>query len=363
MKALKKFGKWLLYIISGIIAFVLLFLVIIQINSGGEEEPFLDENGEVLKSSITIHTNIDINGVPQRITIRGMDIGNPVLLRVHGGPGSAVPPVIYRINGFDLEDIFTVCYWEQRGSGMAYSIDIPDSTITMTQIIDDGLVVADYLKAKFNKDKIYLEGSSWGTAVSAFMVQEKPELFHAYIGIGQMSNQPLSEQLSYDFVMTEAQNQNDTSSLRQLNKIGRPPYPNKSNEEMAEACNVQRSIVTKYAKPRINVGFSGLKELLLDNSMTFDQKLNPNSDYPAFRLLWPSCFNVNLMRDIPKWEIPVYIMQGDNDHFTETSLAKGYFESIEAPAKKWFLFENATHAVQYEYPEKYRSIYINEILD
>ena len=58
-----------------------------------------------------MHKNIDINGVPQRITIRGRDISNPVLIRVHGGPGSASPPVISRINRFDLEDLFTVCDW------------------------------------------------------------------------------------------------------------------------------------------------------------------------------------------------------------------------------------------------------------
>ena len=362
MNILKKIGKWLLYIIGGILAFVLIALLIIRINSSGQEEPFLDENGELLANSIALHENIDINDVPQRITIRGRNVSNPVLLRVHGGPGSASPPVISRVNGFDLEDLFTVCYWEQRGAGMAYTTDIPDSTINLPQIIDDGLVVVNYLRKKFQKDKIYIEGSSWGTAVSAFMVQEKPDFFHAYIGVGQMANQPLSEQLSYDFVMAKAQNQNDTISIEQLNNIGRPPYPNKSDAEMARACNIQRSIVTKYERPRINPDFSGLSALLLDNSMTFDQKLNPKQKYPAFQLLWPTCFNVNLMRDIPKWEIPVYIMHGDNDHYTETSLAKAYYDSLEAPMKKWFLFENATHPLQFEYPQKYRSIYIDEIL-
>ena len=363
MNILKIIGKWLLYIIGGVIAFVLIVLVIIRINSSGQEEPFLDENGELLANSIAMHENIDINGVPQRITIRGTDANNPILLRVHGGPGSASPPVISRVNGFDLEDLFTVCYWEQRGAGMAYSTDIPDSTINLPQIIDDGLMVVDYLRKKFQKDKIFIEGSSWGTAVSAFMVQENPEYFHAYIGVGQIANQPLSEQLSYDFALFKAQNHNDTISIEQLDNIGRPPYPNKSDAEMARACNIQRSIVTKYEKPRINPDFSGLIALLLDNSMTFEQKLNPKQDFPAFRLLWPTCFNVNLIRDIPKWEIPVYMMHGDNDHYTETSLAKTYFDSLEAPIKKWFLFENATHAVQFEYPEKYRSIYIDEILN
>ena len=51
-----------------------------------------------------------------------------------------------------------------------YTSEIPDSTITITQIVDDGLEVTDYLRKKFKKDKIYIEGSSWGTAVSAFMI-------------------------------------------------------------------------------------------------------------------------------------------------------------------------------------------------
>mgnify|MGYP000704359051 CR=1 FL=1 len=62
------------------------------------------------------------------------------------------------------------------------------------------------------------------------------------------------------------------------------------NLELAKACNTQRSILTKYEKPRINPDFSGLIALLLDNSMTFNQKLNPIPDAPAFRLLWPCRF-------------------------------------------------------------------------
>jgi hypothetical protein len=119
MKTLIKVGKWLLYIIGGILAFMLIVLIIVKINSSGVEEPFLDENGDVIANIIAMHEDIEINGVSQRITIRGRDMSNPVLLRVHGGSGSATPPIISKIKGFDLEDIFTVCYWEQRGSGSA----------------------------------------------------------------------------------------------------------------------------------------------------------------------------------------------------------------------------------------------------
>ncbi len=220
MKILKKIGKWFLILLGAFVAFILVVLLIIRINSSGNEEPFLDEKGNVLPNSIATHEDMTINGVPQRITIRGKDKNNPVLLIVHGGPGAPILPVIYKLTGVDLEDIFTVCYWEQRGSGLAYNDSIPDLSITLTQIVDDGLELSNHLKKTFKKDKIYIEGLSWGTAVAAYMVQKKPELYHAYIGSGLMANLSLSEELSYEFAMSESQKHNDTISINQLKQRG-----------------------------------------------------------------------------------------------------------------------------------------------
>ncbi|WP_296700921.1 alpha/beta hydrolase [Algoriphagus sp.] len=358
--------KWLLYVLSSILVLILVLLLVIRINSSGIEEPFLDNDGNVLPNSIAYHEDMVINGAPQRVTIRGKDINNPVLLRVIGGPGAFHTPAANKVLGVDLEDLFTVCYWDQRGAGPAYDNSIPDSTITLEQIVEDGLDVTKFLIQKFNKDKIYIEGMSWGTTVSAYMVQKKPELFKAYIGIGQMANQPLSEQMSFDFAMGEAQKHNDQESIEALNKIGRPPYPHMTNVEMAEACDVEREVVYKYAISSFSPSFKELSGVLLDNGAAFKEKYAffqyYGTVYPAYNILWPTCFNINLIRDVPEWKIPVYIMQGDNDHSTETSLAKAYFDTLKAPLKKWFLFENATHEVLLEYPEKYRSIYIAEVL-
>lgn len=367
MKILKKIGKWFLILLGAIVAFILVVLLIIRINSSGNEEPFLDENGNVLPNSIAMHEDMTINGVPQRITIRGKDKNNPVLLIVHGGPGAPILPVIYKLTGTDLEDIFTVCYWEQRGSGLAFNDSIPDSSITLSHIVDDGLELSNHLKKTFKKDKIYIEGLSWGTAVAAYMVQKQPELYHAYIGSGLMANLSLSEELSYEFAMSESQKHNDTISINQLKQIGRPPYVKNSKNTVAEAFEIERQIIMKYAPVKLETDFNFIKSMFLNNGLTFSEKFtdminSPESYYPAAKILQPTAINMNLMRDIPELKVPVYILQGDNDHFTETSVAKAYFDSLIVPSKKWFLFENGTHGVQVEYPEKYRSIYINEIL-
>jgi pimeloyl-ACP methyl ester carboxylesterase len=370
-RVLKSIGKWFLISLGGIVGLILIFLLLIRINSTGKEKPFLDEHGNVLANSIAVIEHPVINGVPQRLVIRGKDIRKPVLLRVHGGPGSTYLPPLFQLAGNDLEDLFVVCYWDQRGSGPAYTPDIPDSTLTLPQIVDDGLEVAEYLKNKFRKEKIYIEGASWGTTVSAYMVQKNPKIFHAYIGNGQMANQALSEQMSWDFVMEQAQKNNDSISIRQLLDIGRPPYPDKTNAEMAEACDIERLVVEKYVpfKPPVdNVMFRMIKTLLFYNGWSLKNKLNMIFNYdammiePAYTTLWPTCFNINLIRDVPEWQIPEFIVQGENDHHTETSLAKEYFDSIQAPLKKWYLFEDAGHGANFEQPERYRSIIINDVL-
>jgi pimeloyl-ACP methyl ester carboxylesterase len=281
--------------------------------------------------------------------------------------------------GTDLEDIFVVCYWDQRGSGPAYTLETPDSTITLAQILDDGIAVSTYLKERFKKDKIYLEGWSWGTTVGAYMAQKRPDLFHAYIGIGQMGNQLLSEQIAYDFGLQKALEANDTASIRKLKAIGRPPYA--TNEEMIEAVNVSRPIARKYIpRPQFdNKEEKGegeeegelefLMKLLLNKNISFKMKkeyfFGPEKEEdntPGFRLMWPTCTNINLMRDVPEWQIPVYILQGEHDYSTEVSVAKAYYDSLNAPIKKWYTFEDAWHIPIFQDPQKYRDIMLKEVL-
>src|SRR5262249_21835762 len=61
---------------------------------------------------------VTLGGVPQWIQIRGEDRGNPVLLFVHGGPGSPVSPVSSLLRPW--EKYFTVVMWDQRDAGKTF---------------------------------------------------------------------------------------------------------------------------------------------------------------------------------------------------------------------------------------------------
>ncbi len=51
---------------------------------------------------------------------RSEDVSNPILLYLHGGPGTS-QLALNRRNMRDLERYFTVVNWDQRGAGKSYA--------------------------------------------------------------------------------------------------------------------------------------------------------------------------------------------------------------------------------------------------
>ncbi len=88
-----------------------------------------------------------------------------------------------------LEQVFTVCWWEQRGAGLSYRAARASTPITVDQIVDDTLAVTDYLQRRFEVPKIYLMGHSWGSFIGIQAAARAPQRYHAYIGVGQLCRQ------------------------------------------------------------------------------------------------------------------------------------------------------------------------------
>ncbi len=148
--------------LSVILVCVSIFVGFLRICSPGKAIPFLDVNGKPLKGSISEKIYVNINGVEQGMFIKGKDANNPVLLYLHGGMPDYFLTQKYATG---LEDYFTVVWWEQRGSGLSYSADIPPETMTLEQMISDTKELTNYLRNRFGQEKIYLMGHSGGSFI------------------------------------------------------------------------------------------------------------------------------------------------------------------------------------------------------
>ncbi len=337
-------------------------LLVFFFNSSQETAPFLNPNGQPYKNSIAEIRTVELNGVEQRILIRGQNLDNPILLHLHGGPGGADQAIV-RSSGKTVEDIFTVVYWDQRGAGASYSSSTNPASLSLNNIVEDGIVLADKLRGEFGKEKIYLQGHSWGTLVGVHMISKQPSLFHAYIGIGQIANSRQAELLSYNYTKNAAEKAGDKKTLEGLEKIGQPPYDN--DQQWIDTAMVERGLMRPYEVPDQPLYLS-LREIyqsfVFYPEYSVSDKLNSlNGSKVSFQALWMEAINADLFTTHPRVDVPVYIFQGKYDMHTVTEVAKNYFDELEAPVKQYFSFDNSAHWPHLKEHQRYKKILLGII--
>ena len=357
-KLLKIIGISLLSIIG---VLLICIFVIVAVNSPGKIGPLKDEEGKEIVNSISEKQFIEIGGIRQGFFLRSENPLNPIILFLHGGPGSPELAILYRYEIPErLEKYFTVCYWDQRGAGMSFNGSIDTDTMTLDQMIEDTNQVTEYLKRRFNQEKIYLMGHSWGSFLGIKTIEKHPESYLAYIGIGQLTSQLESEKLAYDYMLQHAIAINDKSAVRNLQKYNRDAsdFPTTSY-----IYTVRSSLMNKYGIGIMHENFSMarlLKDVFLFKGYTLSEKVKfIRGTTFSNEHLWGSIIENNLFESSTSFQVPVYITHGGFDYQVSYTLAREYFETIEAPEKSFFSFEKSAHSPNGEDAEKFVQIIHN----
>lgn len=317
--------------------------------------PFKTADGKILATSVAETQRIAINGVKQFVTIRGRDRRNPVLLWLHGGPGSMSMPFYMHYNA-SLEDQFTVVYWDQRGSGKSYSSRLLPETMTLDQFVADTHELTQWLKQRFNQPKIILVGHSWGGLLGMHVIAKHPDDYQAFMAISPISNGPGSEQLSYEFALANAQQKQDVNALTTLQRIG--PPENGLYKEGVSALQQQRALVQKYGGVvHTYLSMPGSQIYLRSKEYSLFSLLKANKiqqlSYPMVQTIWPT---VDLKNQVPVVNVPVYFCLGRYDTNCPSTIVADYFESLQAPHKELIWFEESAHLPCWEEPQKFNAL-------
>ncbi|NLM74359.1 MAG: alpha/beta hydrolase [Clostridiaceae bacterium] len=327
----------------------ILFAVIMILNVGlitvsqltASTPPIVDENGNTPKNSIAELRKIELNGRKQWISIRGWDKNAPVLLFLAGGPGGTQMAAV-RHELSELEKHFVVVNWDQPGSGKSYYAE-KIKFITPQTYIQDGHALTEYLKERFSKDKIYLVGESWGSALGIFLADKYPESYHAFIGTGQMVDFVETERIDYAKAMEIAQSKGDTALIERLKANGEPPYyGNDVTWKSAAYLNYLSAYMT--SNPSIhNPGYNTFRDIasseygLLDKINFFRGIIN------TYNQVYQKLYTIDLRTDYTELDVPVYFLLGRHDVNAPTSLAEEYMQVLNAPDKKIVWFEHSGH--------------------
>ncbi len=292
-----------------------------------------------------------INGIEQWVTIKG-DPTKPVILFLHGGPGSVMSP--YSDNLYQAwETNFLIVQWDQRGAGRTYGRNAPEeltpeflqaNPLTLALMADDGIALSEYLLKHLKKEKLILFGTSWGSALGVAIATKRPELFYAYVGHSQIVN-PAGDDTLYVKVHQLATAANDTASLDKLNEIGKPPY------DRARTVGQLWRIVKKYesqnSQPAPESWF--VPSSGYDNASD-DQHRSDGDDYSFVNFVGDEVLGVAAMRSginfletSVNFKIPVYLIQGEEDILTPKESTRLYFDRLTAPEKEYVLLPNTAH--------------------
>ncbi len=289
---------------------------------------------------------VSINGSEQWITVTG-DRSKPVILFLHGGPGSVMSAYT---NSFfkEWEKDYIFVQWDQRGAGRTYGRTAPEELspaflkehpLSTEQMISDGIRVAEYLTHHLRKKKIILFGTSWGSVLGIQMAAIRPDLFTAYIGHSQLIYPSENFKLAYQEVTGMAKAANDQAALQTLAALGAPPY------DTARQAGQLMRIIKKYEKLHTKNDISFELSPEYDNEKD-EQFRSDGDDYSFVFFTGDKRLGVAPMNRpaSPKvFEIPVFLIQGKEDILTPASISKPYFDAIKAPRKEYFLLPQAAH--------------------
>ena len=306
---------------------------------------------------------IQLDGIEQWINIRGEERDNPVILFLHGGPGAPLFPGIQEIGvKTGLEKSYVMVYWEQPGTGKSFDQDIPDSIMAINKLVSYTGNIARYLIDKFDRDNIFIMARSWGSVIGLLSVKKYPEIFEAYISIGQLVDPLKNDRLSYQFTLELAKKYNNQAAIDELRNLGSPPFN-------PDQIIIQRSRLTKFYRRFMEQKFNVHKQnqlikLLSTPEYSIIDIIKMGKD-PFFSIkhLWNENFyDINFFQQVQTIPIPVVFITGKYDYFTPPELTEKYYQILEAPAGKELIrFEQSGHHPELEQPQKFKRILNNKL--
>jgi pimeloyl-ACP methyl ester carboxylesterase len=229
--------------------------------------------------------------------------------------------------------------WDQRGAGRTFGRNgtAIAPTITIDRMVQDGVELTEWLCTTLGKKKIVLVGHSWGSTLGVLMAKARPDLFHAFVGTGQVVDAARNYVVAYDALLKKARQDSEQRAIRELEEVGSPPYAN------GRGYAVQRKwsnlfegsdffIHSMFGLSLAAPGYS-LRDV---NDWIDGQRVSAEQLVPQTRAL-------DAKRLAGEFALPVVVIQGAEDFTTPTSLAREFVTAVRAPHKAFVPIEDAGH--------------------
>ena len=334
-------------------------LLVVGIARPANTDPILGPEGEPLPGSVAELTRLEIGGHDLAMMIRGRSVDDPVLLFLAGGPGGTELGAMRR-HLESLEEDFVVVIFDQRGTGKSHDQLEPTSTLTLDNAVGDVLDVTGYLRKRFGEDKIYLVGQSWGTTLGVLAVQRAPQLFRAFVGVGQMVSQRETDRIFYEDTLAWARETGNAGLVDTLTDNGPPPYEDTLDYEALLSHEMN---MYPYNHSQNSEGAGQMSENLFVEEYSLTEQIHTlGATMDVFSILYPQLQDIDFRTDAIRLGVPVYLVQGRYEAPGRAELAQEWFRILEAPSKEMVVFETSGHRPLFEQPDLFHQFMTEAVL-
>ena len=264
---------------------------------------------------------VPIGGIEQWISIRGRDRARPALLFLHGGPGEAQSPFLPLFAPW--EERYVVVQWDQRGSGKTFEKNGPSTPdMTLEQMVRDAADVARYALGRLGSRKLILVGHSWGSILGLSTARAQPDLFHAFVGTGEVVSGKQVAENWRSAALLRARAPNDAQAVAALNGL--------SDSDILDFTKL--GILFKWMPPFIASDWNYLTTRLSKTPAAEAANWNAGSQFSLSKL-WRFAMEYDARAagyDLP---LPFFVIQGRDDNRVSPVDAREFVTAVQAPAK------------------------------
>ncbi len=282
----------------------------------------------------------NLNGYPQRVLFEGKSNAAPIIINLHGGPGSPVPFCAGSRGLFpEITDRFIMVYWDQLGCGMNdYPIDDTFFVDSYTQMTVD-LITA--VRRDFPENPINLFGVSWGSILAANAAVRIPDLLNRIVVYGQVTKDLFFNKEVFDTLEKARLNGKDQEKLEHLklvDSIGQKEIMTMARLISSHTEGYRAKKGGKIPMGRIIFG------LLTSPDYTIkDFKAVSVNGTRKNQSLFQEMIRLDLRDALAHIAIPYLIMQGDTDIVTSTKFIQSFVRESGNDNLRFDLVKNSGH--------------------
>ena len=283
---------------------------------------------------------LNLGGIPQKVLIEGKNEDLPVVITLHGGPGTPVPFCVGARGLFPMftDNCILVC-WDQYGCGIN-NAKLPED-ISINVFVNMTVDLIKEIKESFPKNKIWLFGMSWGSVLSAISAERFPELIDGVIAYGQVLYKLMQSDEALDAIMSSNAPKKIKARVREA--VDSKDLDRKTAMELSSAIRKYTYGYTNPNEPKVDIG-KMIRGIMASPDYKFkDFKAIVMNGYMKNTSLITELSKIDLRDTLKSITVPYNIIQGDTDIVTCTNSIRSFVEEAKNPYLTCNVISDSAH--------------------